>query len=180
MGVKTGQGKEVVAQPIEVAYDEGVHVNGACQGYGFALGPPADGSGNVAIGCCAVTAGQNKVFELGEVRFHAIHFLLELVYIFLFDLGHGKTRVSFGGQLGTYGEEGMLDIEKFRMGALVVGYIADQTHEGIELVDGSVGIDAEVVLAYTGAAQQGSFSGVAFTGIYFHNEKGLCRLAPAF
>src|SRR5580692_10163476 len=159
MAGPTAPDEQGIAETVEVAQNLAVRR----QSYADAFGAPADGPAYVEFGVEPRTAGQHERSQRREAFVHAIDFTLQL-----FALGRRDARLPGVDVFRESREDGaeieqlMLDAQKnsieFRQLARRFAREADET---VQLVDGPVGFDAEVIFGKPLAADEAGLARVA-------------------
>lgn len=153
-----------------------------CKGDEDALGAAGHGTADMKFRAESRAAGENEGPERFENLVHRIHFLFEPFRLDGRDAGLRRVDVfGEGGEDGAEIEEFVLDAEEDRGQVVEAGFGCGEpgeTGEAVELVDGAVGFDAEVVFADTLATDKAGFAGVAAPGV--DTVEGQARLVKLF
>ena len=174
--------EERVREAVEVSDGLRIHRCGAREGDSAALGPAADGAADVEIGVEARAAGEHEGAKRGQLLLAFVHLALQQR-----DVGLGDARLLGMDVLGQRREDGseveelVLDArEGLREGDDVGparreedaareelrGGLAGRAHEGVELVDGAVRLDAQIVLGDALTADEARRALIAVAGVH--------------
>ena len=150
------------------------------EGYGDALGAAADGTGDLIRGGLGVGSGEGPVGEDAFGGLDLVDEFGEVGNVFGNDEGLGGVGGGWCGEGCAYGEELALDLlgpgGDVGLGAEAAG----EAEEGVELVDGSVGVYTEVGFGEAEAAGEGGGAGVSVGGCDGHGGAPLGVVAERF
>ena len=118
-----------------------------------------------------MTSWEHKIFQWRQLLVHGINGFFQFGHILFFQLR--QLKVIFLGvarQVGTDGKQVVLDL--LQQIAEIIGHIVvpDNSHEAVELVNGAIGFNAEMVLGDAGPSQKGSLTLVSFFGVNLHER----------
>jgi len=165
----TGENEEQVAQPVEVfdGVDGDSGVGRGAELDDAPLGSAADGAGDVDRRRQRRAGGKNEGREGEEGLLVPVDRLLEGL-----DVGKGNPLqgIPRRGELGTEFEQITLDPSQQVVDRSAPRNGADEAEVAVELVDGSEGLDPEVVLPHPRATEQAGFTGVAGLRVDLHSQ----------
>ncbi len=179
---QAGDHEKRVAQSIEVNQKRWRDVLAGMQAEGDnqPLGPSANGSCKVELRGGRGAAREDERGQPGELRLHAVNLPLERG-----DMIGGDRRLKSAVRIGV--GEGRADDEQLvlnprqeRVDLGVERLAAHDAERGVELVNGAEGLDPQVVLSHTAAAEQAGGAVVAGLGVDGQGGVALkIELAPA-
>lgn len=168
----SGLDEEPVAEAVEVGEEDGFEGFESVEGDDESFGASADGACDVQTSGEFGTAGEDELSEGGELFGGGVDFAFEAGGPFGSDGGSGGGVLAAGGcsEDGAECEEFVLHGLQFRCKFAGLPRQSDcgESEVGVEFVDGSVGVDAEVVFADALSADESGGAVVAGAGVEVH------------
>ena len=171
VGDPTAEGEEGVAQPIQVLQCGIGLFHESVEGHRPPLGPTADRPRQVALGQGGVTPGQDEVAQGGKRRFEGVDPVFERFNLRGVHRQGARPRSFRVSEHAADAEEVVLHgVQPVQLGGQ--GRMARQSaDDGIELVEGTVGFDAGVVLVDAVPVEQRGLAAVSGAGVNAHGVK---------
>src|SRR5438445_13890900 len=110
-------------------------------------------------------AGKDELAQWRQGRLVAIDAAFELLDLRGRDGGSGARWARRRRQLGAQVEQPVLDVIQQRGKLHILGLRADEPQMGVQLIDGAVRLDTQVVFWHTPAADQSGLAAVARPGV---------------
>lgn len=141
----TGEGEEIIGEAVDVGGHFGGYLVGLRKGYYAALGTAAYGAGHLAAGGYLASSGQDEAVDARQGFVEGVDGCLEGLHAGRGDAcGEPEVAVGRTGEVGADVEEMVLHgCQQLLFAVGAGGRCGYESYEGVELVDGPVGVDSD-------------------------------------
>ena len=171
MGGPSAEGKESVAESIEVFHGNFRLFHESIKGNCSSLGPSTHCAGQMVGGKSRMPSGQHEIAKWLEGRFHFVNPVLELRDVVHSDCQGPWTRPLRVGKYPANSEQVVLNSPQAVLVWSEFRVVEQCPNDSIQFVERAVGFDAGVVLLDPVAIKERSLAAISGSGVDAHAAK---------